>query len=146
MRKKRHVCSDILVKQKGFTLLSTLLTIAILFITVPFLEYITKSLSYTTNYTDLSANQLFHFMRDDLIRSTDYTIGNQVVSLKAIDGTTVTYEKYEDIIRRQVDSTGHEVVIRNVKSLSFEEISYGIKTIIITMDGAVYEKKFTIYN
>lgn len=145
MRKKSHACSGMLVNQRGFTLLSMLLTIAILFITVPFLEYITKSLSVTTNYTVLSSYQFFHFMRDDLIRSTNYTIGNQTISLNDIDGSTVSYEKYQNIIRRQVNGTGHEIVIRDVKSLSFEEISYGIKTIITTTNGAVYEKKFTIY-
>ncbi|ASN05243.1 competence type IV pilus minor pilin ComGF [Virgibacillus necropolis] len=145
VRKKNRACLGMLVNQRGFTLLSMLLTIAIVFITVPFLEYLTKSLSYTTNYTDLSFSQFFHFLRDDLIRSTNYTIGNEVISLNALDGTTVTYEKYQDIIRRQVDGTGHEVVIRNIKSLSFEEISYGIKTIITTLDGIVYEKKYTFF-
>lgn len=135
-----------LVNQKGFTLLSMLLAISILFITVPFLEYLTKSLDYTTNYKDLSFYQLFHFMRDDIIRSTDVEIGKQKISLTAIDGSTVTYEKYNDIIRRQVDGTGHEVFIqKNIEDLSFEKISYGIKAIITTKDGAVYEKKFNVY-
>lgn len=85
-------------------------------------------------------------MRDDIIRSTDFAIENQTISLTAIDGTNVTYEKYNDIIRRQVDGTGHEVFIqKNIKDLSFEKISYGVKAIITTTDGAIYEKKFTIY-
>lgn len=145
MRKKNHVYTDILINQSGFTLLSMLLTISILFITIPFLEYITKSLSYTTNYVDLSASQFFHFMHDDIIRSTAFTINDKIISLTAIDGTTVSYEKYHDIIRRQIDGQGHEVIIRNIQNLSFEKLAHGINTKIITTDGAVYEKKFTIY-
>lgn len=145
-KKKSSVCSDTLNNQKGFTLLSMLFTISILFMTVPFLEYVTKSLSYTTNYTDLSFYQLFHFIRDDIIRSTDFTISNQTLSLESINGTTVTYEKYKEIIRRQVNGAGHEVFIQNnVENLSFEKISYGVKAIITTTDGAVYEKKFNVY-
>lgn len=145
-KKKKHAYSGTLSNQKGFTLLSILLAISILFITIPFLEYVTKSLDYTTNYTDLSFYQLFHFMRDDIIRSTDYTIGDQVISLHSLAGTMVTYEKYQDIIRRRVNGEGHEVFIqKNIEDLTFEKISYGVKAIITTTDGAVYEKKFTIY-
>lgn len=146
MRKKNHVYSGTLVNQKGFTLLSMLLTISILFMTVPFLEYVTKSLSYTTNYTDLSFYQLFHFIRDDILRSTDFTIEDQTISLNSIDGTTISYERYQKIIRRQVDGTGHEVFIQdNIEDLSFEKISYGVKAIIKTTDGVVYEKNFNVY-
>ncbi|ASK63203.1 hypothetical protein CFK37_14125 [Virgibacillus phasianinus] len=145
-KKKSHVYTDTLFNQQGFTILSMLLAITILFITIPFLEYMTKSLSYTTNYTDLSYHQFFHFFRDDLLRSTNYTIGDQAVYFHAIDGTKVTYEKYQDIIRRQVDGTGHEVVINgNVKNAFFEKISYGVKVTITTKDGANYEKIFTVY-
>lgn len=145
-KKKKHAYSGTQINQKGFTLLSTLLTISILFITVPFLEYITKSLDYTTNYTDLSYYQLFHFMRDDIIRSTDFAIDGQKLSLNTFSETTVGYEQYEDIIRRQVDGAGHEIFIqKNVANLSFEKISYGVKAIITTKDGEVYEKKFTVY-
>ncbi|MFZ3577849.1 competence type IV pilus minor pilin ComGF [Virgibacillus sp. DJP39] len=145
MKKKSRAYMGMLVNQKGFTLLSMLLTVAMLFITIPFLEYMTKSLSYTNNYTDLSYYQFFHFFRDDLIRSTNYTTYDQGIALSAVDGTIVTYEKYENVIRRQVNGTGHEVVIRGINSLNFESITYGIKTVISTTDGAVYEKKFTVY-
>ena len=145
-KKKKHAYSGTLRNQKGFTLLSLLLTISIVFITVPFLEYITKSLDYTTNYIDLSYYQLFHFMRDDIIRSTDYSIDGRTLSLNTIAGTTVSYDQYKDIVRRQVDGAGHEIFIqKNVADLSFEKLSYGVKAIITTEDGEVYEKKFTVY-
>ncbi|WP_430785286.1 competence type IV pilus minor pilin ComGF [Virgibacillus flavescens] len=143
--KRSHACLDFLNNQRGFTLLSMLLTLAILFITVPFLEYVTKSLNNPSNYTDLSFYQFFHFMRDDILRSNEFIIENQALSLDATDDTTVTYQKYENLIRRQVDGAGHEVFLRNVSDMSFEKISYGVKVTITTLNGAVYEKKFNFY-
>lgn len=143
--KRSHACLDFLHNQRGFTLLSMLLTLAILFITVPFLEYVTKTLNNPSNYTDLSFYQFFHFLRDDILRSNDFIIENQSLSLDATDGTTVSYQKYETIIRRQVDGTGHEVFLRNIRDLSFKKISYGVKVTITTMNGAVYEKNLNFY-
>lgn len=84
-------------------------------------------------------------MRDDLLRSNSFIIEDQSISLEALDGTTVTYEKYQTLIRRQVNGTGHEVFIRDIKTLSFEKISYGIKARITTMNGEVYEKNLNFY-
>jgi competence protein ComGF len=40
---------------------------------------------------------------------------------------TVTYEFYQSKIRRRVNFQGHEVVLQNIKSVSFHEISQGVR-------------------
>jgi competence protein ComGF len=46
----------------------------------------------------------------------------QVVSNHLIlteDNGTVTFEKYENILRRRVNNSGHEVVLQNVSDVTF---------------------------
>lgn len=133
--------------EKGFTFLSVLLMISIIFLTLPLISFLIKSINYQSNYDAMSVQQFFYFLRDDMIASTDVSsVQSNTISLNHYDGSIVTFEKYEGLIRRQVDGQGHEVYLREVKDVNFKTARNGIHVSITTMQGEQYEKTIRLYH
>ncbi|MBP1950356.1 competence protein ComGF [Virgibacillus litoralis] len=136
---------DILQNEKGFSFLSAILTISILFILIPFTGYLLNGVNYTSNYEELSVQQFYFFLRDDVIKSTDIIVEPTKIILNQHDGSVVTIEKYQDLIRRQVDSEGHEIYLRHVQNIFFKSSEYGFHASIISTKGEQYEKTIIFY-
>ena len=144
--KKRSAYMAILKNEKGFTFISMLLMLTILAMSLPLLAYVTKSANYSTKYDEMAINQFFQFLRDDFIQATDYQVSETALILVIDDTTTVTIEKYQDLIRRQVNRKGHETYLRDVKDLSFSSHDYGIRAAVTSLQGEHYEKTIVFYN
>jgi competence protein ComGF len=43
------------------------------------------------------------------------------------NGQSITYEKYGTNIRRKVDLKGHEIMLQNIKEVTFEPIADGVR-------------------
>lgn len=145
-RKRVSAYTAIHKNELGFTFVSMLLMLTILALSLPFLVYVTKSASYSTNYDEIAINQFFQFLRDDVIEATEYQISETALILMIDDRTTVTIEKYQDLIRRQVNKQGHEIYLRNVKDLSFTSHDFGIRATVTSLQGEKYEKTIVFYN
>ncbi|WP_158701707.1 ComGF family competence protein [Lentibacillus sp. Marseille-P4043] len=131
--------------ERGFTFLTLLLTVTILFMTLPFISYLIKSAAYSTNYQEESIQQFLYFLRDDVIKATDYAVTPTAIKLIINDEETVTIEQYETLIRRQVNGQGHEIYLRDVEEVSFTSLPYGIHAKITSIQGETYEKQIIIY-
>jgi len=132
--------------EKGFTFITTLAMIAILVMTLPFLSYTLKISSPTTSYDELSVNEFYRFIRDELIQSYAISVANNKLYLLQEKDRTTIISKYGDQIRRQVDKKGHEVYLRDVADVVFIEDNYRIIVKITNKKGTTYEKSFTFYN
>lgn len=84
-------------------------------------------------------------MQDELIMAEHYEVDRHVVSFSA-NNQTVTIDKFGTNIRRQVRGTGHEIFLRDIKELTFNPMSYGIRIQVITLEGGVYEKTIRYYD
>lgn len=134
-----------LFNKKGFTFVSTITTITILFITLPLLIYLLEVTVSTVPESDdeFSVRQFYYFFRDELIAAKAYTVQSDRVLLYLHDDEVVM-EQYKDTIRRRVNDEGHEVYMRNVKDVSFSEITEGIRVHLVLQDGE-YEKDIYFY-
>jgi competence protein ComGF len=47
------------------------------------------------------------------------------------DGQSIMYEQYGSTIRRRVNLKGHEVILQNVKTITFEEVVNGVRISIV---------------
>src|SRR5690625_6450852 len=65
----------------GFTFISLLITLIIIFTTLPLLVQLTKTVSYRTNYNELSIQQFYHYLRDDLIEATAFQVSEHSLEL-----------------------------------------------------------------
>lgn len=142
---KASVYMERLFNKKGFTFVSTITSITILFITLPLLVYLLEITVSTVpeNDDEFSVRQFYYFFRDELIAAKSYTVHSDRVLLYSHDDEVVM-EQYKDTIRRRVNDEGHEVYMRNVKDVSFSEITEGIRVQLVLQDGE-YEKDIYFY-
>lgn len=143
---KKHAYTVIDNNEKGFSMISMLITITIIFVTLPFFAYLLSHLSYTSHQEFLSVNQFFLFLRDELIESPRVEIVDpQSINYELRNGEIAEISKYNDIVRRRVQGKGHEVFLRDVKKLSLKRISNGIQVELTTKQGEIYEKQIILY-
>lgn len=126
--------------ERGFTMISMLMTLSVIMITLPLLAQIITLIAVPSSYDELSMNQFFYFLRDEVSIAADYQVKQDVLTLELVNGDTITFKKYKDLVIRQVDGKGYDVFLRNVKDISFRKLSYGVHTIITSLEGEQYEK------
>lgn len=131
--------------EQGFTLLSMLMVIAILFTTLPLLAYLVNATTYTSNYDEISIQHFFHFLRDEFMLATDYSVTKSKIVFYDGDGKKVSFERYQNVVLRKVDGLGHDIYLRDVKEINFKGLSYGIQAEIISLEGEAYEKTIIYY-
>lgn len=66
-----------------------------------------------------------------------YVEGNIVYLQKESD--IVTYELYQDKLRRRVNGMGHEVLLQNVANIRFEEIVNGVQLTVTDHRENIYQ-------
>src|SRR5699024_12821527 len=109
---KKHAYTVIDNNEKGFSMISMLITITIIFVTLPFFSYLLSHLSYSSHQEFLSVNQFFLFLRDELIESHRVEIVDpQSINYELRNGEIAEISKYNRIVRRRRQGKGHEVVL-----------------------------------
>lgn len=129
--------------------------LTILALTLPFLGYTLQAVKPSNTYDELSVHEFFRFMRDELAASTSFKIVENKLELtqelalnakKEEVNKIAIISQYENLIRRQGNSTGHEVLLFDVEDIIFYEHPYGLKISIVNLEGKTYEKNFVFYN
>ena len=83
-------------------------------------------------------------VRQETWKSRGMTVTNSGFSF-ILNGEKVTYEKYQDSIRRRVNDKGHEVVLQKLSGLSFNAIDGGVRIEGVFLDGKKLEGEFFYY-
>jgi competence protein ComGF len=65
-------------------------------------------------------------------------VGNRLILTQ--DSGTIYIEKYENILRRRVNSTGHEVLLQNVSEVNFTLMPASIKVAVKDLN----QKEYTV--
>jgi len=145
-KKMKQFVYTVLDQSEGaFTLLSMLVIIAILFTTLPLLAYLISSTTYTTSYDEISTRQFFNFLSDELMLATDYSVSKNKLVLDDLDGNKISFEKYNNVILRKVDGEGHDIYLRDVQTIGFIDLLYGIQVEVTSLEGETYEKAIIHY-
>ncbi|WP_407268379.1 competence type IV pilus minor pilin ComGF [Radiobacillus sp. PE A8.2] len=139
------VSMDFLHNQKGYSLLSVLLSLSIVLMTLPFVTYIYQSLQQKSYQDDFSTSQFFYLLTDEVHRATSFSIVDNQLTIETISDEKVTIELYKDVIRRQVFELGHEILLRGVKQLEITETTFGFKIALKMSNGEIYEKTISFY-
>ncbi|WP_010530982.1 ComGF family competence protein [Lentibacillus jeotgali] len=140
------VYTDIQKNEQGFTFISIFLAVSIIFMTLPFTAYLAKTIDATSNYNQLSVQQFFLFLRDEVIRASDIIVEPTGITLLQPDESRVVLKQYDDLIIRQLEDKGFEVYLRNVRDVEFTSTSYGLQATITTINGDQFEKNIIFYN
>ncbi|MFD2925962.1 competence type IV pilus minor pilin ComGF [Halobacillus naozhouensis] len=125
---------------RGFTLIESLFCLTLLSVlltlSLPLLKFI-DSPAYSA---DLSAHQFFTFIEGEINQSLKVISLNNELSITDPDERLITISKYNDGVRRQVDQTGHELLITNIQNLTFTQKNHLLTVSLVLKDGTTYEK------
>ncbi|MFD1850619.1 competence type IV pilus minor pilin ComGF [Oceanobacillus bengalensis] len=130
--------------ERGFTFITLLFTLSIIIIMSPFLGYLLRSVEYTSNYDETSVYQFFYFLRNEVIKSTDVTVHDEELILTQ-DPVIAKFNQYEDVVRRQVNGSGHEIYLRDVETITFQDSPFGVRVRVTNIQGDTYEKTIIHY-
>lgn len=128
--------------ERGFTLVEMLVTFSMLLV---ILSFITPFLSVLFRSNDEQFNELewqifIQQMKMEIREAKEITVStNQSVSFVNAAGDVVSFEKYTDKMRRRVNRKGHEVLLQNISSVTFELKTNGYLISVLTVDGENYQ-------
>ncbi len=126
--------------ESGFTLLSSLLFLSMILFLVPILANMMKLTQYDSRYDELSVWHFFLFLQHETTEAAGYQVTGNTLHLQLRNGKTASYSRYYSDIRRQVNSVGHEIYLKDVKQIEFVPLTFGFKTIVHSIQGEIYEK------
>ncbi|WP_026906689.1 ComGF family competence protein [Paucisalibacillus globulus] len=132
--------------EQGFTFSSLLFTLTVLMICIPLHGAIFKTLKENSYYDEISIQQVFHFIQQEVVKSKGYRIDHDKIILIMNSDEIVTIGKYGSLIRRQVDGQGHEIYLRDIQDFQVQLLEYGFKIYIRSPKGEEYEKTITFYD
>jgi competence protein ComGF len=132
--------------EKGFTLVEMLVSFTLFLIIVSFLPIIIPLAKQTYN-PDFSMNEMeweifINQLAMEYREAKEVKIHASTLTLKMENNQVITYERYEDKIRRRVDESGHEVVLQHIKSIMYEQ--HKERLLIRSTDGVNKVREETI--
>jgi len=132
-----------------------LVAISALAMALPFLGYLLNSFKTENYYEEMDIQNFFIFIRNEMSTAVNLQVYDERIvyeyafkdeSLAENAAEIVSIELYDELIRRQVDDKGHDIYLRNVKSVYFEKLPYGLKVSVYGTGGEFHEKHFSLYN
>lgn len=133
-------------KEKGFTFISMLLAFSILVMILPLISYTMKAVDVPTNIDELSVQQFFLFLQDEIRNSHEIDVRSSQLHLEQINARgSVIIKQHKDVIHRQINNTGHEIFLRDVDTVQFLKKPYGIYVSVKLLEGGNYEKVIPFY-
>jgi competence protein ComGF len=135
----------VLLNNKGFTLLDALLSFfvfSIISLSFPLImkgfETI-KSDSIPPRYYEW--NLFSESLGNEVWDTGDIMVSPERISFEK-EGEWITYERYQNSMRRKVNDRGHEVVLQSIHSIAFSEVPQGIKVKVEFEGGESMESAF----
>lgn len=108
---------------KGFTLLEGLMGMFVMSVLVMLILQMVLVLNDTMiSYYNKRQDTLFIMQANrDFFKSQNTYVKDNILYFETYDKETITYEKSEDKIIRQVNNAGYEVILSNIESAKFYE-------------------------
>ncbi|SFA42038.1 competence protein ComGF [Anoxybacillus pushchinoensis] len=136
-------------REKGFTLIEVLMSLAAFFI---ILSLLVTLFHLASNHTIKRGK--FHYFewlvfiqqaKMEVRESRDVRIYGTTIQFDKWKGERVTYEKYGTLIRRRVNATGHEIMLQFIQHVRYEKEKGGIRIHVLTDKGDSYEAFIPIF-
>ncbi|WP_299738359.1 competence type IV pilus minor pilin ComGF [uncultured Rossellomorea sp.] len=137
------------VNNKGYTLIESLLSFTIFCMISLCIPLIMNGFSTIKN--DLVPPHYYEWnlfnesLRYELWRGESVEITPDKISFM-VNGESISYEKYNQSLRRRVNNRGHEVVLQAVDSFSFASIIQGVHLDLEFVGGERVEGEFFYFS
>jgi competence protein ComGF len=130
--KLKFVCQLMINNQKGFTLLSVLTGIFVMTLLIPlFVSGYAFWMNQKPSINEFSAYEFYVFSKQlerEFQTSDSYAVtGSGERLFMQVEDRTVSYERYNNSIRRRVMGQGHEVTLQHIDNFTFTQTATGLE-------------------
>lgn len=132
--------TNLLQGQRGFTLIESLLSLYILTFVSTLIIMLLSTLFFQMDNATIQPLEWENFIiqsQSELREVNDWWVDNDIIHFTSTDNEHVTYSLYKNVIRRQVNGTGHEVLLQNVGMFSCNKLENGVELIVTDTNGQV---------
>ncbi|WP_418936222.1 competence type IV pilus minor pilin ComGF [Natronobacillus azotifigens] len=144
-KKSFYTTIPLFKSNRAFTLVEVLIGLTIFSTLMLLLPTIFRFVELDNHTDELAVRQFFHFVTDEIHSNSIDRINTNSIQLRNNGGDKITISKYNDLIRRQVNGTGHEILLRNVNHFTVVSLSNGLHLTIQSQNGDTYEKIIAYY-
>ncbi|WP_096201237.1 competence type IV pilus minor pilin ComGF [Bacillus sp. FJAT-45350] len=126
---------------KGFTLIETIISFSIFLLVISLLPLFINALS-----NDASTPQKFEFtlfcnqLSMDIREASSIHLTGTTLYLYKPSGATVSIEKFGNLIRRRLNGTGHDVLLREVMHVRYEVSNCSVLVTVVDNHNVEYRK------
>lgn len=118
-KRKKHVFRD----SGGFTLIEVIICLTVLIIVASLMPLMIVNINSAQTQMEANNNPewdlfLIQFRNEVKLHEIQKT-EPQKLTLKSKEGNNIVFSKYETLLRRQVNGTGHEIYLTSVKNIHF---------------------------
>ncbi len=131
--------------ERGFTLVEILLALSILIFILLVTPTVWSNLVFHPDTERYAVQQFFHTATDEvqqhqLAEQNNYQL---ILATNTIDQVIIS--RYNDTIRRQVNRTGHEILLRDVEQFNIDYTDRYLLIKLTMNSGMKYEKVVTLF-
>lgn len=135
-------------KDNGFTMVEMLISLVVfmmLSILVTQMFFIVRENFGKQNQLHFKEWEIFTIqLKNEIRTSKSQSVSNNKLYLMT-RGKVVTIERYKNIVRRQVEERGHEVMLQNIADFHVEQDGSVIIVQVLDDEGLSYTRKFYPY-
>ncbi|MET3684282.1 competence protein ComGF [Alkalibacillus flavidus] len=135
-----------LTNTNGYTLIHALIALTIIIVVLPLTSPILQSAASLTsiyNPNQLEYRQFDFFVSFELNRSQSVHIEPEAIHFTRFDGRVITFERYQDLIRRRTNDDGHSIMMFNVSNFQINRVDDHAFKISFRRRGETVEQVFT---
>ncbi|MFC4320744.1 competence type IV pilus minor pilin ComGF [Litchfieldia salsa] len=134
--------------EMAFTLLEMLIALAcslvVFVLIVPVLHVMDSKREVKLN--PLEWEVFYQQTKLEVKEAKEIQVTDSVLTMKTLNDQLVSFEIYQDKLRRRVNGTGHEILLQNIKSLIFTPKENGFQLSVVDLSGKSYSKTFFTYS
>ena len=131
-----------LLSKQGFTLVETLFALSVFAIIVyfvsPLFQIMLPTRDLKGHLQEMEWEVFSNQIKKEIHSTSTAVIPNEATVTFTTDAGAVTYEKYKSTLRRQVNGTGHEILLQNVAAVSFRPVKNAIEVTITDLTGKIF--------
>lgn len=135
-------------ENKGFTLIETMLSLFLLSIVIFLFPLIFSFFSPIKSNDKLSLKEVELFYMQisrEIHGAKSVRIDGEKLFVRLKTDEEASYEQYNNLIRRRLQNTGHEVLLQNIHSVKFNILKHNLISIKVTgKNGEIYKRKFVL--
>lgn len=142
------ISRSVSLRDEGFTLIEAVISLFVVSVIMTMVPMIIQSLASVerslASEQDFEWNVFLIQFEEEMADVETYRVGRNERIFFMKKGQTVSYERYGQSVRRQVGDRGHEIVLQQIKKITFIQGDRLLRLQVDYLDGKSAEAQFLL--